>query len=118
MQFDVCFRIGAACCGPFPAEAKSGGEMLEVAAGYQHKICASGINNNYDRATKSSANLGPSWGQKMWKSVIWVQNGAKQRATESYGKPRFVNHKCMMWLAFISSLWLLMAFKRNQWFMV
>lgn len=38
MEFDVYFRIGSACCGPFPAEAKSEGEMLEVAAGYQQEF--------------------------------------------------------------------------------
>lgn len=38
MEFDVYFRIGTTCCGPFPAEAKSEQDMLDVAAGYQQNL--------------------------------------------------------------------------------
>ena len=38
MEFDVYFRIGNACCGPFPAEAKNEMEMLDSAARYRQVL--------------------------------------------------------------------------------
>lgn len=38
MEFDVYFRIGITCCGPFPAEAMDEKEMLEEAVGFHHEL--------------------------------------------------------------------------------
>ncbi|MEZ6994345.1 MULTISPECIES: hypothetical protein [unclassified Aeromonas] len=38
MEFDVYFRIGTTCCGPFPAEANDEKEMLDVAVGYRQEL--------------------------------------------------------------------------------
>ena len=38
MEFDVYFRIGSTCCGPFPAEAMDEKEMLEAVVGYHQEL--------------------------------------------------------------------------------
>lgn len=38
MEFDVYFKIGITCCGPFPAEAKNEMEMLDSAVGYRQSL--------------------------------------------------------------------------------
>lgn len=38
MEFDVYFRIGTTCCGPFPAEVNDEKEMLDVAVGYRQEL--------------------------------------------------------------------------------
>lgn len=38
MEFDVYFRIGTTCCGPFPAEASDEKEMLDAAVGYRQEL--------------------------------------------------------------------------------
>ncbi|WP_156120316.1 hypothetical protein [Aeromonas finlandensis] len=88
MEFDVYFRIGSTCCGPFPAEAKNVNEMLDVAAGYQQDFAL-------PTATIiliSPKNLPPIWGHPGAKRCGNLSFGAKMgpnkeplKAVESQG---------------------------------
>lgn len=82
MEFDVYFRIGTTCCGPFPAEAKSEQEMLDVAAGYQQNL-------SLPPATIimiSPRNHPPSWGHPGAKKCRNLGFGAKMGPLKEPGK--------------------------------
>ncbi|WP_270817308.1 hypothetical protein [Aeromonas sp. Y318-3] len=78
MEFDVYFRIGNACCGPFSAEAKNEREMLDAASGYRQALALPPITI----IMISPKNQLPIWGHPGAKKCGNISFGAKMGPTK------------------------------------